>query len=167
MFISGVKKFPVYATIAQEISKEGRGGFKTKIGIRSIFTFLDRIELTYEKAISRHDIHEYGLKWMTPYKNGSHISLGVNYDFRRIFVGLNEGVTSWATVYAKDNYRVELDVASRMPYIDTYYNHYQERYMKANYMKPSTKKSIKFWYQLINTVRLNQVMEGTYADIST
>ena len=47
LVVTGEQKFPVYATLVQEIDKQGYGAFKTKLGIRNMLLFTDRFEVSY------------------------------------------------------------------------------------------------------------------------
>lgn len=47
ILIKGTKKFPIYASVNQEIDRRGMGAFGTKISYRNPFGLLDVVEINY------------------------------------------------------------------------------------------------------------------------
>lgn len=133
LVVGGEQKFPVYATLVQEIDKHGYGAFKTKMGIRNFLVFTDRMELSYEKAISRHDAHNYGAKWSIPYKKSSSIGLEGSSNFHRLFRGLDHGVSSYSAFYSRHDLKLDVEVSDRVPQVDTYGNPHDFNYFSSNY----------------------------------
>ena len=64
--IEGVKKFPVYGTLMQEVNKNGMGELQLKIGYRNLVGWTDKLEVTYEQMASRHNYYRYGVTWKAP-----------------------------------------------------------------------------------------------------
>jgi hypothetical protein len=166
ILIKGTKKFPIYASVNQEIDRKGMGAFGTKVAYRNPFGLLDVIEANYEKVVSRHDNHNYGLKWKIPRSDGSEFGLEGRYNFERLCRGLDQGVTTYGMFYNGSDYKIEFDIANRVPAIDLMYNPYDYRYLSSNFMKPSNKRSFRLWSLLFNNLRFADIMTGSYADTS-
>lgn len=164
--VTGEQKFPVYATVLQEIDKHGYGAFKTKVGVRNLFLFRDRLEVSYEKALSRHDEHNYGFKWTMPGKYDSNAGLELSYNFHRLFKGLDQGARAFSVFYARPDVRFDLEFAHRRPHVDTYQNPFDFDYFHKNYLQPSKKVSLKVWRRLLNRLVYGDIVTGDHLDVT-
>jgi hypothetical protein len=59
-----------------------------------------------------------------------------------------------------------LELANRLPHVDTYENQYDLKYVREDYMRPSKKASLRLWKLLYNHIEQGDIQAGDYLDIS-
>lgn len=142
----------------QEFSDKGFASFGATLGYWNPFRMNDKIEVNYEGGINekvwkKFNYHNYALKWIVPYRKGS-VEFEGAHGFSFVSKGLYESVYNFSPKYLNKGWSLGLDIAKRSILIDTK-SEGDLGYFSKNYMQPSNKVSLKYHWDLLDTITYN------------